>query len=62
VAEGRGPKLAVCDPQRSLTYSELLEASARVGSVLSPFGVQPENRIALVLFVSASFRCSSIPG
>ena len=55
MAEGRGPKLAVCDPQRSLTYSELLEASARVGSVLSQFGVQPENRIALVLFDSVEF-------
>jgi len=55
VAEGRGDRAAVCDPQRTLTYGELLRCAARIGTVLARFGVEPENRVALVLLDSVEF-------
>jgi 4-hydroxybenzoate-CoA ligase len=55
VAEGRGDKPAVCDPHRTLTYGELLGSAARVGTALARFGVESENRIALVVFDSVDF-------
>jgi 4-hydroxybenzoate-CoA ligase len=55
VAEGRGDRAAVCDPQRTLTYGELLSCAARIGTVLARFGVEPENRVALVVLDSVEF-------
>ncbi|MGO8854990.1 MAG: benzoate-CoA ligase family protein [Steroidobacteraceae bacterium] len=55
VEEGRGDKLAVCDPQRALSYRQLLDAAARVGPALARFGVEPENRVALVVFDSVDY-------
>lgn len=55
VEEGRGDKVAVCDPQRALTYSQLLDAAARVGPALARFGVEAENRVALVVFDTVDF-------
>src|SRR5450631_1801167 len=55
LAEGRGEKLAICDPERSLTYRQLLDAAARVGPALATFGVEAENRIALIVFDSLEF-------
>ncbi len=49
VAEGRAAKTAFIDDRRAITYGELLEAAARVGPMLARFGVEPENRIALVV-------------
>jgi 4-hydroxybenzoate-CoA ligase len=49
VAAGLGDKLAVVDPERCLTYRELLEGASRVGGLLASLGVERENRIACVL-------------
>src|SRR5271165_7459472 len=55
VAEGRGSKTACVDPSRNLTYGELRDAAARVGPLLARLGIEPENRIALVLLDTVEF-------
>jgi 4-hydroxybenzoate-CoA ligase len=55
VAEGRGGKTACIDPSRNLTYGQLRDAAARVGPMLARFGVEPENRIAMILLDSVDF-------
>src|SRR5271157_4063586 len=55
VAEGRGDKTACIDPSRNLTYGELRDAAARIGPVLARLGVEPEQRIALVLLDTVDF-------
>ncbi|MCL4791702.1 MAG: benzoate-CoA ligase family protein [Gammaproteobacteria bacterium] len=55
VDEGRGASLAVRDPQRALSYRELRDAAARVAGLLARYGVQREQRIALLLFDTVSF-------
>ena len=55
VAEGRGDKTACIDPARSITYGELRDAVARIGPMLARLGIEPENRIALVLLDTVDF-------
>jgi 4-hydroxybenzoate-CoA ligase len=55
VAEGRGDKTACIDPARNITYSELRTAAARIGPLLARLGIEPENRIALVLLDTVDF-------
>ena len=55
VAEGRGEKTAFIDPARNLTYGELRDAGARIGPMLARLGIEPENRIALVLLDTVEF-------
>ncbi len=55
VAEGRGNKTACIDPARNLTYGELRDAAARIGPLLARLGIEPENRIALVLLDTVDF-------
>jgi len=55
VAEGRGDKTAFIDPSRNMTYGELRDAVARVGPLLARLGIEPENRIALVLLDTVDF-------
>ena len=55
VAEGRGGKTACIDPSRNLTYGQLRDAAARVGPMLARFGVEPENRIAMILLDTVDF-------
>ena len=55
VAEGRGDKTAFVDPSRNLTYGELRDAAARIGPMLAHLGIEPENRIALVLLDTIEF-------
>jgi 4-hydroxybenzoate-CoA ligase len=55
VAEGRGAKTAFIDPGRNLTYAELRDATARIGPMLARLGIEPENRIALVLLDTVEF-------
>jgi 4-hydroxybenzoate-CoA ligase len=55
VAEGRGDKTAFIDPSRNLTYAELRDATARIGPMLARMGIEPENRIALVLLDTVDF-------
>ncbi len=55
VAEGRGDKTVFIDPSRSLTYGELLDAVSRVGPLLTRLGVEPENRVAMVMLDTVDF-------
>ena len=55
VAEGRGDKTAFVDTARNLTYAELRDAAARIGPMLARMGIEPENRIALVLLDTVDF-------
>src|SRR6516165_136470 len=55
VAEGRGEKAAFVDPSRHLTYGELCDSAARIGPMLARMGIEPENRIALVLLDTVDF-------
>src|SRR3990167_1563164 len=55
VAEGRGDKTAFIDTARNLTYAELRDATARIGPMLTRMGIEPENRIALVLLDTVDF-------
>jgi len=55
VAEGRGDKTAFIDTARNLTYGELRDATARIGPLLARMGIEPENRIALVLLDTVDF-------
>ncbi|MDE2295426.1 MAG: benzoate-CoA ligase family protein [Gammaproteobacteria bacterium] len=55
VADGLGDKLAVVDPDRALTYRELLESAARVGGLLGSLGVDRESRVACVLLDTVDF-------
>jgi 4-hydroxybenzoate-CoA ligase len=55
VAEGRGDKTACIDPARSITYGELRDAAARIGPMLARLGIEPENRIALILLDTVDF-------
>src|SRR6266446_7187757 len=53
--EGRGDRLAVADPCRSLTYAELAAASARFAAGLRAAGIERERRIALVMLDTIDF-------
>ncbi len=55
VAEGRGQKTAFSDPARNLTYGELRDAVTRIGPMLARMGIEPEDRIALVLLDTVDF-------
>jgi 4-hydroxybenzoate-CoA ligase len=55
VHEGRGGKTAFVDPSRNMTYAELLDHVARVGPMLARFGVERENRIAMILLDTVEF-------
>jgi len=55
VAEGRGDKVAYCDPGRKLTYAQLHDAVTRVGPMLARLGLEPEHRIAMVMHDTLEF-------
>lgn len=55
VLEGRGDKTAFVDPSRNITYAELLDGAARIGPLLERFGVERENRVALILLDTVDF-------
>jgi 4-hydroxybenzoate-CoA ligase len=55
VAEGRGNKAAFVDASRAISYAQLHDAVARVGPALARFGVERENRIAIILYDSIEF-------
>ena len=55
VAEGRGGKVAIeCGDQR-ITYGEVAEHVNRFANALRRLGVQPEQRVALILLDSPAF-------
>ncbi len=49
VAEGRGSRAALHLADRTITYSELLSLVNRAGNALLARGVQPEQRVAILL-------------
>ena len=49
VARGLGNKIAFIDPERSLTYGGLQARSTRFANALHEFGVEHEQRVALLL-------------
>jgi 4-hydroxybenzoate-CoA ligase len=53
--EGRGDRLAVADPWRSLTYAELAAAAGRFAAGLRAAGIERERRIALVMLDTVDF-------
>src|SRR6266478_703218 len=53
--EGRGDRLAVVDPWRSLTYAELAEATAEFAAGLRAAGIERERRIALLMLDTVDF-------
>jgi 4-hydroxybenzoate-CoA ligase len=55
VAEGRGGKAAFIDPARKLTYGELADSAARVGPMLAKFGLQREDRAAMIVLDTVDF-------
>ncbi len=55
VAEGRGDKTAFIDPSRNISYGDLRDAAARIGPLLARLGVEPENRVALILLDTVDF-------
>ena len=55
VAEGRGNKAAFVDASRAISYAQLHDAVARVGPALARFGLERENRIAIILYDSIEF-------
>jgi 4-hydroxybenzoate-CoA ligase len=55
VAEGRGNKAAFVDGSRAISYAQLYDAVSRVGLALARFGVERENRIAIILHDSIEF-------
>jgi benzoate-CoA ligase len=55
LAAGRAGKLAIRTPDEELSYGELASRVARVGHVLRTLGVQPEQRVLLVLDDTPAF-------
>ncbi len=49
VARGLGKKVAFVDPDRSLTYGDLQARSIRFANALRDLGIEPEQRVALLL-------------
>lgn len=55
VDEGRGDKPAFIDPDRVLTYRELLERSCQFANYLTSQGIKRETRIALIMLDTVDF-------
>ncbi|HEY7629357.1 MAG TPA: benzoate-CoA ligase family protein [Thermoleophilaceae bacterium] len=56
LAAGRGDKLVIRTPEgEDLTYAQLADRVARVGNLLKDLGVQPEQRVLLVLDDTPAF-------
>ena len=55
VARGLGDKVAFTDGERSITYGELQSRSFRLAAGLKALGLQPEQRLALLLYDTVDF-------
>jgi benzoate-CoA ligase len=49
INQGRGDRIAVYYKDKSYTYNDIYKLTNRVGNVLKKLGVEPENRVYLVL-------------
>ena len=55
VAAGQGDRPALATPTQSVTYAELFSLACRAGNALRALGVEPEQRVALLLPDSPPF-------
>jgi 4-hydroxybenzoate-CoA ligase len=55
VAEGRGAKVAIECGDEQVTYGQIAERVNRIGSALRALGVEPEQRVALILHDTPAF-------
>jgi len=55
VARGLGDKIAFIDADRSLSYGELQAHTCRFATALKKLGLQPEQRLALLLYDTVDF-------
>src|SRR5688500_10050023 len=55
VAEGRGGKVAFADNARRITYAQLADSVARVGTMLAGLGLRREDRIAMIMLDTVDF-------
>ncbi len=58
VEEGRGDRVAVLYQDRQLTYRQMLEMVNRTGNLLLSLGVQPEQRVLLLLLDCPEFAAT----
>ncbi|MCC2112978.1 MAG: AMP-binding protein, partial [Hyphomicrobiales bacterium] len=55
VAAGRGDKAAFIDPNRTLTYGDLLAESSRFANLLNRLGIRRETRVAMIVLDTVDF-------
>ena len=58
VDEGRGERLAILYQDKQLTYRQVQEMVNRTGNLLRGLGVQPEQRVALILLDGPEFAAT----
>ncbi len=58
IVQGRGERIAVYYKDKSYTYNQICEQTNRVGNALKTLGVEPENRVYIVLSDSPEFVAS----
>jgi benzoate-CoA ligase family protein len=56
--EGRGDKVALRTPSRDWSYAEVVAASNRLGNALVSLGLEPENRVLMVVHDSLEFAAT----
>ena len=49
IVAGRGDKVAICYGDRRYTFNDVCRLTNKVGNVLKELGVEPENRVLLIL-------------
>ena len=55
VAAGRGERIAYHDDRTSLTYAALRDRAGRAGNALRALGLEPEQRVAMVMLDTIDF-------
>ena len=58
IARGWGGKIAIRTSAQTLSYAQLLAEANRAGNALLALGVQPEQRVALIVYDSPQFAAS----
>lgn len=57
VSRGFGDKVAFLDPERSLTYSALQQATNKVANMLTSLQIKRETRVALLMLDTVDYPC-----
>jgi 4-hydroxybenzoate-CoA ligase len=55
VAEGRGNKVVFADKSRRISYAQLADRVARVGTMLAALGLRREDRVAMIMLDTVDF-------